>query len=243
MALDFAYTEEESVRNGVKLMVHAPAGTGKTMLCATLPTPVIFSAESGLLSLTPKNIARVYGADRDDINYNMLTIKIRNVADLEDAHQWATESHEASEYETFALDSISEIMEQILTAAKVSNRDGRAAYGDLHEQGIVLVKGFRDIEGKNIYMSAKQGPFKDEATNITKYGPMMPGSKLGPSIPYLFDEVYALRLGQDDAGMYRFLQTQPDLQYEAKCRSGSLELHEEAHLGRLIAKIKQDENY
>lgn len=239
MPLEFGYTEDESVRNGVKLMVHGPAGMGKTMLCATLPSPVILSAEAGLLSLTRTNIVRVFGDGRDDINYNMTSIKIRNIYDLEDAYKWASESHEAGQYETIALDSLSEIMEQILTAAKSGgNKDGRAAYGELNEQGIVLVKGFRDLEGKNVYMSSKQGPFKDESSGITKYGPMMPGSKLGPAVPYLFDEVYALRIGKDEAGEYRYLQTQPDLQYEAKCRSGALALQEDPHLGNLINKIK-----
>lgn len=237
MAISFTTTSEEAVVNGVKILTYAPAGTGKTMQVATLPTPVLISAESGLLSLSRGNIAKVFGADRDDITYNIDVIKVENYHDLNDAYEWCIGSEEASKYETIALDSITEIMEQILTAAKENNKDKRQAYGDLIEQGEKLIRSFRDISGKNVYMSAKQGPFKDETTGVTKYGVTMPGSKLGPAIPYFFDEVYALRIGEDDNGLFRYFQTQPDLQYDAKDRAGALEFMEDAHMGNIIRKI------
>ena len=39
------------VQEGVKVLVYGQAGAGKTRLIQTLPTPVIISAEGGLLSL------------------------------------------------------------------------------------------------------------------------------------------------------------------------------------------------
>lgn len=237
MAITFTTTSEQSVINGVKILAYAPAGTGKTMQVATLPKPVLISAESGLLSLSRGNIAKVFGADMPDITYDIPVIKVENYQDLNEAYDWCTLSEEAKDFETIALDSISEIMEQILTAAKVANKDKRAAYGDLIEQGETLIRSFRDIEGKNVYMSAKMGPFKDETTGITKYGVAMPGSKLGPAIPYFFDEVYALRIGEDESGIFRYFQTQPDLQYDAKDRSGALDSMEEPHMGNIIRKI------
>lgn len=238
MALEFTDTATESVSNGVKLLVHAPAGMGKTMLNATLPKPIIISAEAGLLSLSRGNIVRVFGANRDDINYNMPVIKIRNIQDLEDAYAWCTQSTEALEYETISLDSITEIMEQILSHAKSVHKDPRAAYGDLGTEGEKLIRAFRDIEGKHVYMSAKMGKFTDDTSNVTKYGPMMPGQKLGQALPYFFDEMYTMRIGNDENGSFRYLQTQPDIQYEAKCRAGALDLMEECHIGHLIAKIQ-----
>lgn len=238
VALTFTTTAEEAVSNGVKVLVHAPAGTGKTMLCATLPRPIIISAESGLLSLSRGNIIQTFGAGREDINYNMDVIKIENINDLNDAYDWATQSEEAANYETIALDSVTEIMEQILGTAKLMHKDPRAAYGELSTQGQTLIRSFRDIAGKNIYMSAKQGPFQDETANVTKYGPWMPGKQMGIAIPYFFDEVMALRIGSDENGSFRYLQTQPDIQYEAKCRSGALFPSEECHMGHLFDKIR-----
>ena len=221
-------------------MVYAPAGTGKTMLNATLPSPIIISAESGLLSLAPSNIERVYGPGRPDIAYNMPVIKIRNIADLQDAYRWFSESHEATAYQTCSLDSITEILEQVLGEAKKAYKDPRQAYGELAVVGEDLIRKFRDLNGWNVYMSSKMAPFKDEMANITKYGPMAPGSKLAPAIPYFFDMLFALRIGQDEEGnTFRYLQTQPCIQYEAKDRSGALAPSEEPHLGNIIAAIQQ----
>ena len=41
---------------GLKVLVYGQAGCGKTTLSKTLPTPVVLSAEGGLLSLKDDNI-------------------------------------------------------------------------------------------------------------------------------------------------------------------------------------------
>ena len=89
-------------------------------------------------------------------------------------------------------------------------------------------------------MSAKMARNKDEATGVTAYGPSMPGSKLGPELPYFFDEVFKLGVGKDQNTQqnFRYLLTQPDIQNIAKDRSGMLEQMEYPHLGTLINKIK-----
>lgn len=237
MTLSFTNTESEAVTYGVKMLGHAPSGSGKTLLAATMPNPVIISAESGLLSLSRRNIERVFGPGRDDIAYNIPVIKLESALDLEDAYNWATQSEEASDFQSIILDSVTEIMEQILRVAKASAKDPRQAYGVLNDQGEDVVKKFRDIPGKHIYMAAKQGSVTDETSGVTGYGPIMPGKKLGPAMPYLYDLVFALRIGEDDNGKYRYIQTDRDLQYEAKDRSGMLDFQEEAHLGKIIEKI------
>ena len=66
----------------------------------------------------------------------------------------------------------------------------------------------------------------------------MPGSKLGPQLPYLFDEVFRLGKNKTPQGVsYRFLQTDGDLQYVAKDRSGLLEELEPANLTHVFNKI------
>lgn len=239
MALTFTFTEDEAVTNGVKIMTYGPAGIGKTMLVPTLPRPVLISAESGLLSLSRANIERIWGRDTPGITYNIPVIKIETIEDLEEAFVYCTTSPDMEDFDSIALDSITEIMERILGHAKEVNKDPRAAYGDLATQGEKLIREFRDISGKHVYMSSKMAPFKDEMSGITKYGPMAPGSKLGPAIPYFFDELFAYREDLDgDGNTYRFLQTQPDLSFEGKDRSGSLSEREFPHLGDIIAKIQ-----
>lgn len=238
--LEFTTASREAVSSGVKCLIYGGSGMGKTVLNATAPRPVLISAESGALSLSPQNLKRLFGENAQGITYDMPIIKVRDVAGLVDAHRWCASSNEAKAFDTIGLDSISEIMEVILNNAKRQVKDPRQAYGELIEKGQNLIREFRDIPEKNVVISAKMEPMKDELTGVVRYGPSVPGSKLGPSLPYFFDEVFRLGVNKDQQGNpYRFLQTQPDLQYEAKDRSGALASVEYPHLGAIFAKIQQ----
>src|SRR6056300_1547395 len=100
--------------NGVKLLVYGQAGAGKTSLIRTLPSPVVLSAEGGLLSLSGS-----------DIPY----IEVTDMATLNEAYIWVTQSDEAKQYGSVALDSISEIAEVVLSSEKKKSKDPRQAYG------------------------------------------------------------------------------------------------------------------
>lgn len=241
MPLHFTTSEEASQVAGVKAMIYGGAGMGKTVLSATAPTPVVLSAESGLLSLRRKNLERLFGAENPAVCYNVPVIQITTVDDLADAYNWCVQSHEAKQFQTVCIDSISEIAEVVLNNAKRQVKDPRQAYGELIEKMETTIRWFRDIQGKHVYMSAKMEPMKDEMNGTVKYGPSMPGSKLGPKIPYFFDEVFRLGINKTPQGeSYRFLQTQPDLQYEAKDRSGSLDALEPPFLTNVFNKILGD---
>lgn len=211
-------------KNGVKMLVYGKAGRGKTTLCATAPNPIVFSAESGLLALS---------------NYQVAYTEIRTIKDLQDAFAWAQTSAEAKQFQTLCLDSLSEIAEVVLTNAKGQIKDQRQAYGELIEKMSMTIREFRDLPGFHVYMSAKQEMVKDEATGVALNMPSMPGSKLGQSLPYFFDEVFQLDIGKDPATQqtYRYLRTQPDFQNDAKDRSGRLDPIEYPDLGNIIKKI------
>lgn len=223
MALKFSTTDKEARMNGVKILVYGESGVGKTTLCATAPAAIILSAESGLLSLG---------------GFRIPVIKIEKFEDLNEAFKWVTESKDAAQFQTICLDSVTEIAEVVLANAKKSAKDPRQAYGELIDKMNVVIKGFRDIPGKNVYMSSKMEYTKDELTGAMKYGPMMPGSKLGQQLPYLFDEVFRLGVFKTTKNeQYRALVTQPELQYVAKDRSGKLDAIEQPNLAHIISKI------
>lgn len=239
MALTFTTAEQVTTASGVKSLVYGPAGMGKTVLNATLPAPVMISAESGALSLRPANLTRLFGPNAPGITYNMPIIEVQTVDDLRDAHLWCLNSNEAKQFASIGLDSISEIAEVVLNNAKRQVKDPRQAYGELVEKMETLIRAFRDIPNKNVLVCAKMEPTKDELTGIVKYGPSMPGAKLGPKLPYFFDEVFRLGVNKDAQGReFRYLQTQPDLQYEAKDRSGALAPIEYPHMSAVFAKIQ-----
>lgn len=225
MAITFTTTNKASMANGIKCLVYGKAGHGKTTLCRTAPRPIIISNESGLLSLVDSEIT---------------VAEITTIADLRSMYLWATQSPEANNFDTFCLDSLTEMAETLLNAAKKTVKDPRQAYGQLIEEMTDLIRAFRDIKGKHIYFSAKQEWTKDDVTGVTSYGPSMPGNKLGQQLPYFFDEVFCLNIGKTPEGLtYRYLQTQPDFQYSAKDRSGRLDAIEPPDLNRVFNKMLQ----
>lgn len=235
--MEFTTANEASQVGGVKVMVYSRSGIGKTVLMSTMPKPILISAESGLLSLRRQNLEKLFGANNPNIDYDVKVIKVSNVSDLTQAHAWCRDHAAAAGFLSVGLDSISEIMEVILANAKAGVKDPRQAYGELIDKGQMLIRAFRDLPGLNVCVVAKEEANKDDV-GVTKYGPSVPGNKLGQSLPYFFDEVFRLGVNKDQNGKdYRFLQTQPDLQYEAKDRSGMLDPIEYPHLGSVFKKI------
>ena len=208
--------------NGVKVLVYGQAGAGKTSLIKTLPSPIVLSAEGGLLSIQDA-----------DIPY----IEVTGMDTLKEAWLWLTESAEAKGFKSVALDSISEIAEVVLNAEKKATKDPRQAYGAMQEQMADIIRAFRDLPNRHVYMSAKLEKQQDEMGRIL-YSPSMPGNKTGQSLPYFFDEVLALRIERDtDGSTQRALMCDSDGLWLAKDRSGKLGSWEAPDLTAVIAKI------
>jgi len=208
--------------NGVKLLVYGQAGAGKTTLAPTLPNPIVLSAEGGLLSIQDAELPY---------------IEITTMAELQEAYKWLAESAEAAQFESVAIDSISEVAEVCLNYEKKVNKDPRAAYGSMQEQMADIIRAFRDLPAKHVLMTAKLEKTQDEMGRIL-YAPSMPGNKTGQSLPYFFDEVLALRVEKDADGFaQRALMCDSDGLWLAKDRSGKLEAWEAPDLTVIINKI------
>ena len=207
---------------GVKVLVYGQAGAGKTSLIKTLPSPIVLSAEGGLLSIQDADLP---------------FIEIASMTDLQEAYKWLTESDDAKAYKSVALDSISEIAEVVLNAEKKATKDPRQAYGAMQEQMADIIRAFRDLPGRHVYMSAKLEKTQDEMGRVL-YAPSMPGNKTGQALPYFFDEVLALRVEKDgDGNTQRALMCDSDGLWLAKDRSGKLDMWEAPDLSAVFAKI------
>lgn len=207
--------------NGVKLLVYGNAGAGKTSLIPTLPHPIVLSAEGGLLSI----------ADAD-----VPFIEVSDMQTLMEAYDWLA-TGAGQEYQSIALDSISEIAEVVLNHEKKIAKDPRQAYGAMQEQMSDLIRAFRDLPGRHVLFTAKCEKATDETGRIL-YSPSMPGNKTGQQLPYFFDEVLALRVEKDSEGNpQRALMCDSDGIWLAKDRSGKLDTWEAPDLGAIIAKI------
>lgn len=209
-----------------KILVYGRAGVGKTRLIKTAPNPIIISAEGGMLSLR---------------KFNLPLIEINGIEDLYEAYEYVT-SKKAVDFETVCLDSISDIAEVLLADFKQKHKDPRKAYGDMADECAKFIRKFRDIKNKHVYVTAKLRRIQQEEGGELYY-PSMPGTQMVQNIPYFFDEVLALRIIEDeeDGKTKRLLQCQPDSQYDAKDRSGCLEMFERPNLKTIINKIITEE--
>jgi hypothetical protein len=216
----------------LKVLVHGPAGAGKTYLASTTGnhrSTLVLSAEAGLLSLR---------------EFEINALEIDSFQALRDAYSWVrqgcpTSSGEPPEdpFQWIILDSISEIAENCLADMKKMYKNGMQAYGEMGDTMLRLIKGFRDLP-YHVVMTCKQERAQDSSGTML-YGPGLPGKMLTQNISYLFDEVIALRVNVDDEGKpVRYFQCQRDNQYDCKDRSGSLDLFEEANLNHIWTKIK-----
>ena len=220
MAINLKTTQGLSAQ-GVNILGYGLAGSGKTSLIKTLPNPVVLSAEGGLLSIS--DTATPF-------------VEVTDMSTLLEALEWAKGSEEAKQFDSFALDSISEIAEVVLAHEKTEAKDPRQAYGALQDAMAYIVRAFRDLP-KHVYFTAKCEKTADETGRLL-YAPAMPGNKLAQSLPYFFDEVLAMRVERDEDGTtQRALLTSSDGLWQAKDRSGRLDDWEPADLGEIIKKI------
>jgi len=221
VALKIHSTKEAAIDSHINAIIYGQSGIGKTVLCGTAPNPLILSAEDGLLSLAGQ-----------DIDF----VKISKFQDLIDVYNEVSKSDEHS-YETICIDSLSEVCETILAERKKEERDPRQAYGKMAEEIIAAVRKFKKLP-YHIFFIAKQGRIEDQMTGKQSYGPSFPGQVLPANMPYQVDLLVAMRIGKHEGKEYRYLQTAPDIQYEAKDRSGILAPKEPPDLSVLISKIR-----
>ena len=216
-------TTKDQTAQFIKMLVHAPAGSGKTRLCATAEKPLIISAEGGLLSLR---------------EYDLPFIEVKSLNDLRASFNYILEN--ISNHDWICLDSISEIAETCLAEEKKSTKDGRMAYGNMQDKMTGIIRDFRDLP-INVYMSAKQEMIEDPMTGVLIRGPAMPGKKLSQGLAYFFDEVFTILTKVDENGVFKnTLLTRGDGSCVLKDRSGALSQHEPCSLAHVRTKILQE---
>tara|TARA_R110000782_G_scaffold83535_3_gene163574 strand:+ start:174 stop:1094 length:921 start_codon:yes stop_codon:yes gene_type:complete len=232
MAIQIQTVLEAVEDHGIKILVHGPAGAGKTQLCATTgETTIILSAEKGLRTL------KRYAIEFPKKFKKIKVIQIESMDDLEEVFEMVDVEDRICEWICF--DSVSEIAEQILHAAKEESNDPRQAYGKMQDRIGELLRQFRDLN-YNVLMTCKQKYVVDGDSSRTTYMPALPGQNLPQQIAYLFDEVFALRVENDDESgeEYRTLQTGKDAKYHAKDRSGCLDMFEKPSIKALKEKME-----
>lgn len=199
----------------VNALVYGEAGIGKTVLATTASDSLLVAAEPGILSIL-------------DTQQDVTEVK-----SLKDVKEVYTFLKKDNPYQTVTLDSISEIAQVVLSEYKALERDPRQAFMKMAEEIISIIRAFRDLP-MNVIFIAKQDRITDELSGRTMYGPLFPGQMLKKEVPYQLDIVMAMRFVRKDGVTHRKLQTEADIQYTAKDRTGKLEKYIDPNLDALF---------
>lgn len=206
---------------GAKCIIYGPPGMAKTPISASAPRPVLCSVEPGLASMRKSNIP---------------TWEADTPAKIEEFLKWVHGSAETQNYDTFCLDSISEIAEVFLRQELARNSHGMKAYGAMATRVMKIVRDLFYMPNKHVYLIAKQG-FRDESFVNTAI-PGFPGKELEKEIPHLFDEIFYINK-QMVPGQPRevlAIRTQPISGIMARDRSGNLDELEPPNLTAIFNK-------
>lgn len=223
--------KEATADSGANVVIHGPAGVGKTTLIKTLnPTSkvLIINADKGLRSI---------GA----CDMHIDVAQVSSVADMRQVVTMIARQSTDVAYDVIVLDSLTEIAEAWLADIKTRTKDGRAAYGELQDGVPAMLRILRDAP-QDLYVICEQDRLEDDDGKIVR-GPAMPGRLLPRKITHMFDLVLAMHVDVTDNGEHRrWLQTATDGRYAAKDRSGRLPAAVSANLGAVFSAIKTEDN-
>jgi hypothetical protein len=244
-------------QTGAKLAIFGPWGIGKTSLLKTLDEPTIcLDFEAGLLAVQDWNgdsIAIRAWEDARDIacligGANPASKNIYSPRHF-DAMKIKYKDYDFSKYACIFIDSITIASKLCLTwcksqpesfSEKNGKPDTRSAYGLLASEMSRWLNQFQHIPDKDIIIVGLLESKTDDF-NRTTWGLQVEGSKTTLEIPAILDEVISMVSIKNENGKLerKFVcQTLNAAGYPAKDRSGRLEETENAHLGKILAKIK-----
>jgi hypothetical protein len=219
------YATNDGHSKYVNILLYGMSGAGKTPIAATAPAPLIVASEPGLKSLSAYKLPYVLG---------------RTQKEAMDVLKWIQSSSEARQFETIFFDSISMLSENILMDAKKSSNDPRKYSPATTGATMEVVLAYLNITNKHVVMTCKAVLEKDGVSGATSYAPFAVVPKLGPALPYHFDEVLYLSRHRDPTSGQEFAALR--CRWDAECpqardRSGNLDLWEKPDLTAIINKI------
>lgn len=233
---------KECIENsGFKSLVYGESGVGKTVLCATMPKPLIVCSERGLLSVAKNNLIRIFGEGQSFVEYEPDVVEVKTLNEVIEVYRFLDSSEEANKYESVCIDSLTDLADMLLVEclAMPEFKDPRQAFYEVQKKIEQMAKSFRDLKKFNVLVTCAAERLKDELTGAVKVSPMLTGQKLGQKAPYWFDSVFKLCVEGSSDKAYRVLKTRSEPSFIAKDRSGALDASEYPAIKPLIDKIRK----
>ena len=252
--------ERLSEQRGIKGCIFGGSGIGKTSLLWTLEasSTLFMDLEAGDLAIEgwqgdtirPRTWAdcRDFAVFIGGPNPALREDQVYSQAHFDAVCESFGDPAGLDKYETVFIDSITVAGRLCLQWAKgqpqaISERTGkpdmRGAYGLHGQEMIAWLTHLQHTRGKNVWFVGILDEKLDDFNRKT-FAPQIDGSKTGNELPGIVDEVIAMaEISESDGAPYRAFvcQTLNPHGYPAKDRSGRLDMIEEPHLGRLMAKI------
>ena len=212
-------TKEITQLEKFRIMVYGNSGVGKTQLIGTIPgKSLVLNCDKGMKTLSSLDIDYVSANNWSEI------MEFLNFMKKEDC---------LKTYEWIVFDSISAMMD--LLYLDLSETKKLAGFDLWREYSNFVNKFMRVLRDQQNYhtLSICEAIDKEDDSGVATKGFGVQG-QIGGRIPNFYDEVFALRIGKDNA---RMLQTASSSGWIAKDRSQVLEKNEVADLGVVMAKI------
>ena len=206
MAIKIEKATELAKTSGVKVLLYAASGVGKTTQFKHTGKTILISLESGELVLS----------DAENVD----VVRAKNLAEIREAYEYVRDN--ISQYDTVGVDSLSELSEAIVAELKrmpeySDAKDTFKLWGKYTEIITQIAKSFRDLDGINVVLVALEESVKSGFEE--KIMPSIAAKKAQAKLPSLYDEVLYLRVSDD--GTREFV-CQPTAEIVAKDRSGKL---------------------
>lgn len=208
-------------------VIAGPSGIGKTSQVRFLPEAetLIISAEAGLLCLHGTNYA---------------VAEVKSSDDLLEVYEFLTK--DPPQFKYIFIDSLTEIMKILLEEKKndpkyQDPKFTRNMYGDFGEQGIKIIKVFRDLAQYSVIFTCLDQLDKEGVMTVEEYN--IPGKMINKDLKSLFDLVLHMKIHKDPETQEskRVFLTDESVSRLAKDRSGKLDLVEDANIGTIITKV------
>ena len=244
---------------GIKGIILGPAGIGKTSLLHTLDpdTTLFVNAEAGELSVQDwpgdmvrlrtwqdaRNLAAVVGGANPAYGDDAIYGPAHYAASMD-----AFGAGAFDKYETVFIDSITEVSRLCFSwskgqpesfSDKTGKPDTRGTYGLLGREMIEWLKQFQHAPKRNVWLVGLLNEVKDDFGRM-HFVMQIEGSKTALEAPGITDQLISMvQMASDEGVTYRAFVSHAvnPWGYPAKDRSGRLDLIEEPHLGKLMAKI------
>jgi AAA domain len=251
-------SERMKERRGVKALIVGPAGVGKTTLLRTLDikSTLFLDLEAGDLAVQDLDVDTMRPVTWDDCR-NIACYLTGPNASLPPTAVYSQAHYDAiapdfsgtnlAKYETYFIDSITVAgrlcfrwcEQQPESVNDRGKKNLLGTYGLMGREMIGWLNQLQFARGKNVIFVGILEKEIDEFKQV-HWDLQIDGAKTGKELPGIVDQILTLQFIDfgDGKPVRAFVCDQPNQWfYPAKDRAGKLDMIEEPHLGRLLAKI------